>query len=140
MVKGRKKQRKNISKRLKTMVWNHRIGLSLGTSLCPCCGDQDITQSDFDCGHIIAESNKGTLSMNNLIPICRQCNLCMHSMNMRKFMLQQFNRKLSQIIKDLRAKKIYYTSILKSLRSKKTKSKKVEDIAGIILSNDISSG
>ena len=144
MVKSRKQRsfiakytKKSISKRLKTMIWNYRIGLCIGSVLCPSCGDQEITQSDFDCGHIIAESNRGSLNVNNLMPICRQCNLSMSSMDMNIFMIRQFNRNLSTIIKQQKSNKKHISNIINTLRSKEILKKKIKEINKIILSNEI---
>ena len=106
MVKraDRKRKRKipitksRISKRLKSMVWQDRIGDSIGKIQCPCCGDNIICQSNFHTGHIKAASKGGTLAIDNLVPICSQCNLSMLSQNMKTFMYQQFKRDLVEVM------------------------------------------
>ena len=39
----------------------------------------------FHCGHIIAESKGGELSVNNLKPICQSCNSSMGTQNMDEY-------------------------------------------------------
>jgi 5-methylcytosine-specific restriction endonuclease McrA len=51
-----------------------------------CCKHEDIRQIEFHCGHIIAEANGGQTNIDNLRPICAQCNLSMGKMNMNVFM------------------------------------------------------
>ena len=51
-----------------------------------CCKHQDIRQIEFHCGHIIAEKNGGTTTIQNLRPICAQCNLSMGTKDMNEFM------------------------------------------------------
>lgn len=44
--------------------------------ICPCCNNINIHtgKNGFEAGHIIAESNGGEIKLNNLIPICKECN------------------------------------------------------------------
>lgn len=111
----------NISKRLKTMVWDYRIGLEIGSTKCPCCGDNNISQSEFHCGHIEAESEGGNLDKSNLIPICCQCNLSMSTTHMRTFMLQQFGRKINDILDEYKINKKVISKIFKIIKTKKVK-------------------
>ena len=78
--------KKNIPKTLKKMVWDKYIGPDIGKTKCMCCKHQEIRQIEFHCGHIIAEVNGGNTSIDNLRPICAQCNLSMGKMNMDIFM------------------------------------------------------
>lgn len=81
-----KKQRKKaIPATLKRLVWNKAIGEDVGKAKCKCCGVTDITQLAFNCGHIISEKNGGSLTVDNLLPICQNCNSCMGTMNMDTF-------------------------------------------------------
>ena len=132
MVKCTKKQKASISKRLKTMVWNYRIGSYIGLTLCPCCNDNHISQSEFDCGHIKAESKNGSLKLNNLLPICRQCNLSMGNINMRRFMQTQFKRNLDKVLLRYESNKITIFKIFKILMSKKCKKKKREGVFRVL--------
>ena len=87
---GKKKEskstrKKGIPKTLKRAVWDHWIGSEIGSTKCLCCKHQSIRQIEFHCGHIIAESRGGSLSVNNLVPICAQCNLSMGNKNFHDF-------------------------------------------------------
>ena len=140
MVKGIKKRRNNpyknkknnISKRLKTIVWYHRIGINVGSVLCPSCGSNKISQSDFDCGHIVAESKNGSLDKSNLVPICRQCNLSMGNERMDDFMLSQFNRSLPDVIKQQKKYSKIINDLIACLDSKKSNKIKVKKIYNIL--------
>lgn len=81
-------RKKSIPKSLKKIVWDTWIGENVGLTKCLCCKHQYIRQIEFHCGHVVAESTGGLTTVENLRPICAQCNLSMGSMNMKAF--QQF--------------------------------------------------
>lgn len=73
----KKKSKKNIPPELRARVWNTYIGQQTKAK-CFCCWKNTITPfsgwKTFQAGHIISESNEGIVSLNNLLPICRDCN------------------------------------------------------------------
>jgi len=75
-----------IPKRLKTDVWDFYIGEEKGIALCMCCSREKIKASHFECGHVISEYNGGNICIENLRPICSQCNRSMSKKNMDEFM------------------------------------------------------
>ena len=77
-----KKKKETISKSHKELVWNKFIGEEFLKYKCLCCKTRHIKINDFHCGHILAEANGGTQELNNLRPICRQCNQGMGTMHM----------------------------------------------------------
>ena len=98
--------KKLIHESLKTGVWNRYIGAEKGSapSSCaqnnshekgaaPCtvCKQTQITQREFDTGHVIAEINGGATHIDNLRPICRKCNLSMGAQNMEVFRNKYFS-------------------------------------------------
>lgn len=87
--KDNKKVLKNkktpIPKKIKQLVWNKYIGEEHGTALCKCCEVTVISQMDFVCGHIISEYNGGTVTIDNLKPICSLCNSSMGTKNIDEF-------------------------------------------------------
>jgi hypothetical protein len=76
----------NIPKIHKKLIWNDYIGIDIGRTKCLCCNMNNIEQIDFHMGHIIPKSKGGTMSKENLRPICSQCNLSMNNENMIDFM------------------------------------------------------
>lgn len=80
-----KPKKTKIPVALKRLVWNKHIGEEIGKAKCKCCNVTDITQMAFNCGHVIAESNGGELTLDNLWPICQNCNSSMGTMNMVDF-------------------------------------------------------
>jgi 5-methylcytosine-specific restriction endonuclease McrA len=86
LIKEVKHTRHTIPKSLKKCVWDKYIGADKGTAKCVCCNHQDIRQIDFHCGHVLAVKNGGLNSIDNLRPICSQCNLSMRTQNMDEFM------------------------------------------------------
>jgi len=80
-----KKKKQTISKMTRIKVWNTHIGEEIGKTKCLCCNEISITQSIFECGHIIAEAKGGKTEVNNLIPICSTCNKSMRTKNLYEF-------------------------------------------------------
>jgi len=81
-----KSTKKGISSTLKRLVWNRNIGEEIGKAKCSCCKSTDITQTSFHCGHVVAESKGGPTQVNNLKPICQNCNSSMGTRDMTDFM------------------------------------------------------
>jgi hypothetical protein len=78
-------KRKKIPKHIKTYVWNEYIGPDFTFGRCLCCKKEKIEYRNFHCGHVIAESKGGDLTIKNLRPICAACNLSMGTMSMNEF-------------------------------------------------------
>lgn len=76
------KKKHGIDQSLRTAVWNRHMGEHIGRALCPVCAEQVITQRNFHCGHIVAEAVGGATHVDNLMPICAQCNLSMGTQHM----------------------------------------------------------
>lgn len=83
----KKPKKKTISQLMKRRVWAKHIGEEIGKHKCLCCNMTDITQLTFNCGHIVAEANGGTLSVDNLLPICQSCNSSMGTQNLYTYKL-----------------------------------------------------
>jgi 5-methylcytosine-specific restriction endonuclease McrA len=87
-------KKKSIPKSLKKQVWDKWIGPNIGRTKCLCCKHEEIRQIEFHCGHIIAEVNGGKTNVDNLRPICAQCNLSMGSMSMDEFRKTYFDKNI----------------------------------------------
>jgi ankyrin repeat protein len=83
-------RRKKIPKRIRSLVWNKYVGEDTPRSKCFCCRDTTISFSAFDCGHVIAESKGGDMTINNLRPVCHDCNLAMGTRSMNDFTTEFF--------------------------------------------------
>ena len=83
-------RRKKIPKRIRTLVWNKYVSEDTPRSKCFCCRDATISFSAFDCGHVIAESKGGDMTINNLRPVCHDCNLAMGTRSMNDFTTEFF--------------------------------------------------
>ena len=87
-----KKQNKNCKKPrriridagLRIKVWEKYIGQKT-RSKCFCCYNKVITPfsncNTFQAGHIISHANGGKATIDNLLPICRDCNMNMSAVN-----------------------------------------------------------
>ena len=82
---SKKTHKSTIPKAMKRLVWDTYIGEDIGRALCLCCNHSYIRQIEFHCGHVIAEANGGKITLENLRPICAQCNLSMRTTNMDEF-------------------------------------------------------
>jgi hypothetical protein len=69
-------------------VWNTHIGEYIGKILCPSCETNSITPFTFVCAHVLAVSNGGDNSVNNLRPICQLCNSSMYTQCMSDFIME----------------------------------------------------
>ena len=75
--KTKKYKKKKIPKALREQVWINKMGKTFtGTCSISWC-ENDISCFNFDCGHNIPESKGGPTNIENLIPICRNCNIGM---------------------------------------------------------------
>lgn len=81
-----KGKKKHIPSTVKRLVWNQHIGEHVGKAKCLCCKTTDITQLSFHCGHVVSEASGGDVCVDNLRPICQNCNSSMGVMNMNEFM------------------------------------------------------
>jgi len=81
----KKVRKKTIPKVVKDLSWNKWIGEDVAKHPCLCCRVNEIRMNNFHCGHVQAEANGGTTTVDNLRPICRACNLSMGTENMNEF-------------------------------------------------------
>jgi 5-methylcytosine-specific restriction endonuclease McrA len=95
-----KPKRKAIPKAVKDSVWDTTFGASKGIGKCYVC-DAEINSKCFDCGHIIAVSNGGNNSKDNLKPICSTCNKSMGTKNMEEFKKEHFTSKTNNFLNNL---------------------------------------
>ena len=91
-AKAKPKAKASIPKTLRLAVWKKHIGLGKGVVKCLCCEIIDIYQLDFECGHIEAEANGGRTTVENLLPICANCNRAMQTTNLYEFRRRHFTQ------------------------------------------------
>lgn len=77
-----------ITPSVKYACWDKYVGKDKGTTMCLCCKRIEISQLIFECGHVLAKSDGGSLAIDNLRPICHKCNNSMGTMNMDEFIAQ----------------------------------------------------
>ena len=80
-----KNKKEPIPAAIKTLVWNKWNGEKEAEAGCYCCRVTTISMRHFHCGHVISEKHGGGVTIDNLRPICANCNLSMGSMNMMDF-------------------------------------------------------
>jgi len=83
-------RRKNIPKHVRTMVWNVHMGINNLEAKCFSCRAEKVDARNFQCGHVIAESKGGDMTIKNLRPICQPCNASMGTQSMNEFTKEYF--------------------------------------------------
>jgi len=74
IAKKKKYRKKKITKSLRAEVWRTYMG-DVGEGPCFCCRKNNIKALDgMECGHVKAETNGGETTLENLRPICKDCN------------------------------------------------------------------
>ena len=98
IIKKEIKGKKKIPKKIKDDSWDKYIGKKYGTAYCICCNKKEIQQKNFVGGHIISEKNGGNIIIENIIPICNDCNLSMGTKNMNDFIQEHYPENYSNFI------------------------------------------
>ena len=83
-----KAKKKSIPKVIKDLCWSKYVGDTVGKTRCMCCETNEIKMNDCQCGHVIAEANSGTTTIDNLRPICKACNVSMGTENLNEFKMR----------------------------------------------------
>ncbi len=86
VVNKTKRYKAKIPSAVRKIVWNIYIGKDKIVGKCLCCDAEDISNINFECGHILSEKNGGEVNVENLRPICGHCNKSIGSKNMDEFM------------------------------------------------------
>ena len=84
-------KKKTISKKLREEVWLKHFGETF-SSKCPIIWcTRKVTVFSFEVGHNIPESKGGKTTINNLIPICGDCNRSMGD----RYTIDEFSREFA---------------------------------------------
>ena len=79
-----KPKKKKVSPEIRFKLWEKYVGDSIMV-YCFCCYKNKITPvtnyMTFQAGHIKSEFNGGVISLDNMLPICKGCNVRMHTTN-----------------------------------------------------------
>jgi transposase-like protein len=97
-IKKKNSRKNNIPKSVKISTWNENFGKHCGEHECYIGCGKLIYQGDFECGHIIAESKGGLTRVDNLKPICSQCNKSMQTQNLEEYKKIYFKKKKQNIV------------------------------------------
>lgn len=83
--KDKKEKKENIAPSLRDTLWikNHPRGADV--AWCPICETNKIFPENFSAGHIVPESHGGETILDNLLPICKGCNLRMGTKHMKTY-------------------------------------------------------
>jgi 5-methylcytosine-specific restriction endonuclease McrA len=89
-----KKPRKSIPKTVKSDTWNKYIGKEKGIGKCECCSNE-IDSKNFECGHVKSVKDGGDETVENLRPICSECNKSMGTENLYDFKKKHYPKNLN---------------------------------------------
>lgn len=84
-MKSVKTKKKSIPKVVKDLSWTKWVGDDVAKTKCLCCGINEIKMNSFHCGHVVADANGGSTTVENLRPICAACNTSMGTENLDVF-------------------------------------------------------
>ena len=91
------KIKNKIPPKIRMCVWNHYFGNN-ENGKCPICNKEiKVGKNGFHCGHIISHANGGNISIDNLRPLCSDCNIDMGKKNWDAYVKKLSNQKI-QII------------------------------------------
>ena len=116
--KPKSKAKAKIPAAVRKIVWNTYIGKDKPTGKCLVCSDEDISNTNFECGHVKSAMNGGDITIENLRPICGNCNKSIGGNNMDIFMDKHKIKKPENWMGLIEIKEYVKDDIL----SKKTKS------------------
>jgi hypothetical protein len=81
-----KKDNRKITQKKRKQLWeNYFKGYKNG--LCQICKTEEITFKTFESGHIESRHHGGTIEIDNLLPMCRDCNKDMRTRNAEEYQL-----------------------------------------------------
>jgi hypothetical protein len=83
---GSKEKTKKIPAAVRKIVWHTYIGKDNATGKCLVCNSEDISYTNFECGHVKSRANGGDITIENLRPICGNCNKSISGNDMDEFM------------------------------------------------------
>lgn len=93
-TESRRRPSNKLPKKVRIDSWNKYIGESIGSAYCICCGTTKITQGNFQAGHIIPKSKGGKNIVDNILPICGQCNGSMMTKEMGEYVSEFYPQNL----------------------------------------------
>jgi len=94
-----KRRKKKIPHKLKKDSWYKYIGEDILKRNCIVCNINELRNDNFEAGHIISEYNGGVISIDNIIPICSQCNKSMSSRNVDDYIKEFYPNNYENYLK-----------------------------------------
>lgn len=91
-----------IPKILKNNSWDKYIGENICVAPCICCRKNMINAKDFSIGYITSAMNGGSCTIDNLLPICKVCNISINNRNMEQYVKDVYPNNI-----DLFQKRVY---------------------------------
>ena len=134
IIKNTRRVKIKISSAMRFNIWKKYIGDTIEGE-CLCCYKNKITpftnHNTFHAGHIISEKNGGKITIDNLLPICRDCNTNMFITHWDDYV--QYNNLPIRVhganippkhILAAKTLQIFYNTFIKKKKKKRKKRKK----------------
>ena len=83
--KPKSNSKAKVPQSIRKQSWHQNIGESVGLAKCICCNINDISQLNFEAGHIQPKSKGGPNTLDNVLPICGDCNRSMSDTPMEEY-------------------------------------------------------
>lgn len=97
------RKRKSISASLRIKIWKNIFGdPPTFETICPICDNNKMLMDDgtsWEVSHIVSFANGGDEEIENLRPICKQCNRSMSNKHMKDFIIERQKQKGDEKIK-----------------------------------------
>ncbi len=84
-----KTKSKKIPQSVRHQVWEIYMG-NYYRGQCPVCDCNEISVGYFECGHVVSRAEGGLVTVDNLRPICGECNRSMGTQNLMDFTEEHF--------------------------------------------------
>lgn len=77
----------------RNIIFTYYYG-SAQSGKCKCCGKTNINRNgnDWERSHIQSRKKNGSDNAKNIVPCCTKCNREMGTKNLKKYMLEKYNR------------------------------------------------
>lgn len=96
------------------LLWLRYFGIQAKGECAAGCGKIMALASRWEAGHVKARAHGGTTELDNMRPICNECNSLQGTQNMHDFAVKEMNLKLSDHYLNEESANVLYDTLLKN--------------------------